>query len=337
MKRHIPTLLIVSALALSLSCSSSQREQPRTYYESLSLETPKTAVETFSDAFQRDDFMTVYLVLAPQAQFHWTQKIRLLNYRELFQVDGAEFTEISEKAFPDGVLEGEHFPDGWYYFDQLMLAAKERDALLIDLSGEVEITDTDASETYDGKDAVDVIATVEGIEGQITFRMVQAPSDRWRVFQVIVLDGDEEMLPWTMPKESEPVRIETSAVIQSPCTDDPPPPSQATPGQPYLMAEPTCGNLSTRDDNNNSVPGTTLTLIGSGFEPNTETGIWWEDTLGNLFRIRQEGEYLTTTTDDEGSLLIDVIMPYRLLPPSASEELKLHRVLAVQEIPADGP
>lgn len=337
MKRHIPTLLVVSALALSLSCSLSQREQPRTYYESLGLETPEAAVETFVDAFQRDDFMTVYLVLAPQAQHHWIQRFKLLRYQELFQCDGEECTEIAEDAFPDGVFEGEHSPDSWYCFDQVMLAAKEHDALLIDLSGEVEITDTDNSQTYDGEDAVDVIATVEGIEGQITFRMVQAPSDRWRVLQVIVLDGDEEMVPWAMPKEPEPVRIEASAAIQVPCTDAPPPPSQATPGQPYLIAEPTCGDLSTQDDNHNTVPGTTLTLTGSGFEPNTETEIWWEDPLGNSFRMRQEGEYLTATTDAEGNFQIDVVMPYRLIPPSAGGELQLHCVLAVQEAPADGP
>jgi hypothetical protein len=337
MRRHIPIVLVISALVLSLSCTLSQQEQPRTYYEGLNLETPEAAVETFVDAFQRDDFMTVYLVLAPQAQMQWRQRIQLLSYQELFQCDGEECRQIAEDTFPDGIFEGEHSPDTWYYFDQSMLTAKEHDALLIDLSGEVEITDTDDSETYDGEDAVDVIATVEGIEGQIAFRMVQAPSDRWRVLQVIVPDGDEEMVPWAMPKEPEPVRIEASAVIQVPCSDDPPPPSQATPGQPYLIAEPTCGDLSAQDDDLNTVPGTTLALTGGGFEPNTETEIWWEDPLGNSFRVRQEGEYLTATTDDEGGFQIDVVMPYRLMPPSTEGEAQLHRVLAVQKIPSGGP
>ena len=312
-------------------------DQPRTYYETLDLSTPQSAIRTFSEAFQREDFMSVYLVLAPQAQFVIHQRINLLQYDYLFQPERREKVLADVSVFSEGLGQGEHIDSGWYLFDQIMLSAKKHSALLVDLSGKVTVIDTTTSETYGGDEAVDVTATVEGIEDEVVFRMVQAPSGRWRVYQVILAGGDEEMVPWAMPKESEPVRIEASADIQVPCSGDPPPPSRVTPGQPYLIAEPTCGDLSTQDDNYNTVPGTTLTLTGGGFEPNTETEIWWEDPLGNSFRIRQEGEYLTVTTDDEGGFLIDVVMPYRLIPPSAAGKPQLHRVLAVQEIPADGP
>lgn len=341
MKRSITSALVLSTLALSLSCALlQQNDEARTYYETLDLETPEQAVGTFTDAFQHNDFMTVYLVLAPTAQFRWEQYTRLLDYRSVLRYDSEEeWDEVLEDVitFSEGIGSGEHMDSGWYLFDQVMLAAKEHDALLIDLSGEVEIVDTEESETYDDEDAVDVIAEVDGIEGEVIFRTIQSPSDRWRVLQVIVPDGDEEMIPWSMPKEPEPIRIEASAEIEVPCSDDPPPPNEASPGQPYLVAEPTCGDLATRDDSLNIVPGTTLTLTGGGFEPGIEVQIWWEDPLGNEFRMREEGEYLTATPDGEGSIQIEIVMPYRLIPPSAEGETNLHRVLAVQEIPVDSP
>jgi phosphonate transport system permease protein len=87
--------------------------------------------------------------------------------------------------------------------------------------------------------------------------------------------------------------------------------------------------MSDLDENNNIVPGSTLTLSGKNFRPNTEIQIWWEDPIGNEFRIRQEGEYVTVQTDDQGGFQIDVIMPYRLLPPSA-EGIQIHYVEARQ-------
>ncbi|MBN1138560.1 MAG: hypothetical protein JXM73_18365 [Anaerolineae bacterium] len=198
MKRHIPVLLLV--LALLCSCSPSSGEQARTYYETLDLGTPEAAVESFVDAFHRSDFMTVYLVLSPEAQRAWHEQIQRLRYQDLFQCEEDSCRKMMEEAFPDGPFEGEHSPDGWYLFDQLMVVAQAQKALLIDLSGEVKIVGRHDAETYQGKDAVDLVATVEGIGEQVTFRMVQAPSGRWRVFQVILSGGDEEMAPWAIAK-----------------------------------------------------------------------------------------------------------------------------------------
>jgi phosphonate transport system permease protein len=109
----------------------------------------------------------------------------------------------------------------------------------------------------------------------------------------------------------------------------PPPEPEEVPGQPYLVAGPTCGDLTTRDENNKEVPGTALTLIGQGFAPNTETQIWWADPVGNEFRVRKAGEYVTLDTDDQGNFEFEMTMPYRLIPPSAEGRL-VHGVEARQ-------
>jgi len=95
------------------------------------------------------------------------------------------------------------------------------------------------------------------------------------------------------------------------------------------MVDPTCGDLTTQDEQYRPVPGTTLRLTGWGFAPNTETRIYWIDPLGNEFQMREEGEYLSVMTDDEGALELDIVMPYRLIPSSAAGR-QYHHVEARQ-------
>jgi phosphonate transport system permease protein len=138
------------------------------------------------------------------------------------------------------------------------------------------------------------------------------------------------MWPWSAAVTRETQSIDAGAEILSPCDDMPPPsPPDEVPGEPYLMADPTCGDLATRDENLAEVPGTRLSVTGWGFAPNTETQIWWEDPLGNKFQMRQEGQYLTVMTDDQGALELQITMPYRLIPPS-SEGRQIHIVQARQ-------
>ncbi len=142
--------------------------------------------------------------------------------------------------------------------------------------------------------------------------------------------------PWEAAVTREIAVLSAGADILSPCDElPPPPPPVEVPGQPYLVADPTCGDLSKLDENNQVVPGSTLHLRGRGFEPNTETEIWWADPLGNEFRVRQAGEYIHFLTDDEGAFELDIIMPYRLIPPSA-EGRQIHRVEARQSTEVGG-
>jgi phosphonate transport system permease protein len=136
--------------------------------------------------------------------------------------------------------------------------------------------------------------------------------------------------PWPAAVTREKAVVSASAEMLAPCDELPPPaPPVEVPGQPYIIADPTCGDLSELDENNQVVPGTTLHLRGWGFEPNTDTQVWWADPLGNEFRVRQAGEYIHFLTDDEGAFELDVIMPYRLIPPSAAGR-QMHQVEARQ-------
>jgi len=84
--------------------------------------------------------------------------------------------------------------DRWYIFDEFMMIADRNDAYLIDLSGDVTL----GEESHVGDD-VEVSSVVEGIDGEVRFRLTQSPSGRWRVYQVIVPGGDETAIPWSVP------------------------------------------------------------------------------------------------------------------------------------------
>jgi len=84
--------------------------------------------------------------------------------------------------------------DPWYMFDQLMLIADRHHAFPVDLSGKVIFEEAEAS-----GDIAGLAAELEGIDGQVTFRMSQSPSGRWRVHQVIVSGGSEKSIPWSLP------------------------------------------------------------------------------------------------------------------------------------------
>ncbi len=154
------------------------------------------------------------------------------------------------------------------------------------------------------------------------YRMIKEFPDATKPFSRVIW-------PWKAAVMREPVLITAEAEILVPCGGAPPPIPEEEEGKPYLKAEPNCGELSRMDENNQAVPGTTTRLTGRNFQPNTKTEIWWSDPLGNEFQVRQEGEYITITTDDRGSFEFDLIMPYRLIPPTAAE-FQTHEVQARQ-------
>jgi hypothetical protein len=164
----------------------------RTYYESLDLSSPVAAARTLVDSFARDDFMTVWLVLDAQAQFRTTQLLNLMEYDQLLRSERVDDIQVQlSEAFNFETME---MNDSWYVFDQFMLIADRNDAFLIDLSGE-----TSLGEARTVADTAEVAAEVEGIDGEVTFWLVESPSGRWRVHQVILPGGDDESIPWSVP------------------------------------------------------------------------------------------------------------------------------------------
>jgi phosphonate transport system permease protein len=98
------------------------------------------------------------------------------------------------------------------------------------------------------------------------------------------------------------------------------------------MVEPTCGTLSQTAE-----PGSTLQITGRGFEPDIQTVFWWEDPLGNEFRIWRAGEYYQVMADANGEFEAEIIMPVLVIPPSAGPGPHVHYLEARQTLTVGPP
>jgi phosphonate transport system permease protein len=139
--------------------------------------------------------------------------------------------------------------------------------------------------------------------------------------------------PWGKAIAYDEEYVTASANVEVPCSANPPAVNQVTSDEPTLIANPTCGNLSEQD----GTPGTLLYLQGHNFAPGEEAEIMWKDAIGNEFRQRQEGSYVTVLPDEEGNFEVDIIMPYRLLPPSADQPTYIWVVYALQTTQVGSP
>ena len=183
------SLVVAMCLVGSLvACSSpDQGPQARTYYESLDLSSPLSAAEVFVEAYDGDDFMTVWLVLDHSAQRQWRESLNLLQYGPLIRWNEELHDDLTNR-YSDLVLES---ADYWFIFDQVMLIADQHDSLLIDLQP--------VSLTLRGIEAdggATVIGEFEGIDGEVTIDLNQTPRGNWRVHQVLVPGGDPASVPW---------------------------------------------------------------------------------------------------------------------------------------------
>lgn len=132
--------------------------------------------------------------------------------------------------------------------------------------------------------------------------------------------------PWDRAISRPEELLTAYAEVQTPCVEPFPGLPEEVPGEPYVSVTPTCGDLSQQS----GATGTTLTMTGRNFAPNAETEIWWQDDMGNEFRQRQAGDYITLVTDENGAFEIDIIMPYRVIPPSETRDFALWELQARQ-------
>jgi len=162
----------------------------------------------------------------------------------------------------------------------------------------------------------------------------------WQVSEINILklasDANEAWVPlskilwpWEAAVTRDTDTVEAGAEILIGTEGTPPPVPEFKDNEPYIRAEPNFGDLSSLDKNNEIIPGTKVTLYGENFAPGMKTEIWWSDAIGNEFQPRYQGKYLSTITDETGAFEVKMIMPYRLVPPSARGE-QLHTVMARQ-------
>ena len=150
--------------------------------------------------------------------------------------------------------------------------------------------------------------------------------------------GDAEVVmsriawPWQAAIHREEQLLVAKADVRIPCFEGGPERAEPESGEPYLLVEPNCGDLSNQEGS----PGSTLTVIGTNLSPLTETEIWWSDELRNTFRQRQAGEYVKVNTNEAGAFQIDIIIPYRLIPPAEAGDFNTW-TLEAQQLHALGP
>ena len=129
------------------------------------------------------------------------------------------------------------------------------------------------------------------------------------------------MWPWERALEYPEEWTVVSFPILVPCDEDLPETPEYVAGLPFISSDPVCGESSLPGlTAEQSTPGTTLALTGEGFEPGVEIEIWWRDPMKNEFRAREAGDYVRVVPDDEGGFVLDQVIPYRLLAPSAGAD-----------------
>jgi phosphonate transport system permease protein len=107
--------------------------------------------------------------------------------------------------------------------------------------------------------------------------------------------------------------------------EQPPPAPEHEEGEPYLKVSPRAGTMSRQNmKTGEMVRGTELTVEGFNFHPNTKTEIWWEDPIGNEFKLRKAGEYVSVITDDAGHFNAEVHMPYSIIPEGTESDFIHH-------------
>ncbi len=138
--------------------------------------------------------------------------------------------------------------------------------------------------------------------------------------------------PWEAAIERKPIQELAGASIMVPKTAGAGPAADpVVEGKPHLTASPSSGDPSSYDAKNNPVPGTTITLTGTGFKPDVPVWLWWIDPLSNAFQLRKAGENLYVTPDAQGSFTVEVAMPYSI-GPAEEGKASIHRVEARQPV-----
>ncbi len=110
--------------------------------------------------------------------------------------------------------------------------------------------------------------------------------------------------------------MDTVVGIQVPCAETPPPVATPQPDKPYLVVEPTCGEI-----------GDVVTLRGFNLPPSTKGEIWWENPIGQEQHLRQRGAFVNFETDAHGQFTLQIVIP-EAVPRSFRTGAQMHHVIA---------
>jgi phosphonate ABC transporter permease subunit PhnE len=137
--------------------------------------------------------------------------------------------------------------------------------------------------------------------------------------------------PWRAAFEFEVRSLESEARIQAPCPEGAvgPPVNEPQADEPWIVATPTCGELSERDLRGNFETGTELTITGGNFSPGTDVEIFWKNPIGNPFRPRGVGETLIPV-NESGGFETKLNIPEAVIPATALGD-QIHTLIVRQE------
>lgn len=126
------------------------------------------------------------------------------------------------------------------------------------------------------------------------------------------------MWPWNAAIDREEELIVGRTAFYAPCEAGLPDPERTGPeGEAWIIVTPNCGEFSQSVAGTGFVAGTQLSIHGEGFLPNDEVEIWWEDPLGEEFRVFFSGETISSTTDARGRFTVNMPAPQYFTPGGA--------------------
>jgi len=136
--------------------------------------------------------------------------------------------------------------------------------------------------------------------------------------------------PWKVAFDYSESQLTAEAKIQAPCPPDadPPPVNEPKEGEPWVIVEPTCGDLSIRDNKGKLTFGTQLTIRGGGFQPNKPVHIEWENPIGNAFTPRGVGP-TDIDVGSDGTFTTQLYVP-AITIPSMAQGPQIHTLRVVQ-------
>jgi phosphonate ABC transporter permease subunit PhnE len=137
--------------------------------------------------------------------------------------------------------------------------------------------------------------------------------------------------PWRAAFEFQVISVDATAKVQAPCPEGEvgPPENEPTPGTPWIIVTPTCGELSVLDMSGEFTLGTELTISGGSFTPGSEVEIFWKNPIGNPFRPRGVGETIIAV-DENGEFITNLNIPQAVIPDTAVGA-QLHTVVVREE------